>query len=322
MPKSFAGAKQPQLTIAQNGDVLVAFGTSNSIYCVRSIDNGKSFGSPQLVATVPKLALGMRRGPRIVATADAVVISAVSRETGDLYCWRLSGPTWSKAIRVNDEPRAAREGLHAMAAYSNTIAIAWLDLRTGKTDLHGAISYDAGATWSKNFLIYRSLAGHICECCHPSLAFDSNGRLFAMWRNYVKGSRDMYFASANGTSFLLPEKLGSGTWPLNACPMDGGSFVISNHVPITVWRRGTDIFSASNSASERLIASHAAQPVISGEWIAWQSNGDVFAKHNGQSALRIAAQASYPTIASANNNTILVWENGGDGAAILCAKLH
>jgi hypothetical protein len=322
VPKSFAGAKQPQLAIEQNGDVLVAFGRSNSIYFTSSTDDAKSFGSPQLVATVPKLALGMRRGPRIVATRDAVVVSAVSHETGDLFCWRLNGPTWSKAIRVNDEPRAAREGLHAMAAYSNTIAIAWLDLRTGKTDLHGAISYDDGATWSKNFLIYRSLAGHICECCHPSLAFDSNGRLFAMWRNYLKGSRDMYFASANGTSFLLPEKLGSGTWPLNACPMDGGSFVISNHVPISVWRRGTNIFSASNSASETLIASHAAQPVISGQWIAWQSNGDVFAKHNRKSAVRIAENASYPSIVSANQHTILVWENSADGAPILCKTLQ
>ena len=32
-----------------------------------------------------------------------------------------------------------------------------------------------GAAWSKNALVYRSPAGNVCECCHPSVAFGLRG---------------------------------------------------------------------------------------------------------------------------------------------------
>jgi hypothetical protein len=83
-------------------------------------------------------------------------------------------------------------------------------------------------TWSKNLMIYESPAGTICECCHPSAAIDSEGQVLVMWRNWLAGSRDMYLVrSRDGLTFSKPEKLGSGTWKLNACPMDGGGLAAS-----------------------------------------------------------------------------------------------
>ena len=49
-----------------------------------------------------------------------------------------------------------------------------------------------------------------------------------MFRNNVNGSRDEYLVESRdgGRSFAAARKLGSGTWPLNGCPMDGGGLAI------------------------------------------------------------------------------------------------
>ena len=126
---------------------------------------------------------------------------------------------------INDAPGAPTEGLHSLAADAKgDLFAAWLDKRGGHgTKLYGARSTDGGVTWSKNVMIYDSPEGTICECCHPSVAIDAAGQILVMWRNWLGGSRDMYLTrSRDGVAFSKPEKLGTGTWPLNACPMDGG----------------------------------------------------------------------------------------------------
>lgn len=105
------------------------------------------------------------------------------------------------------------------------VFVTWLDLRDGGTELWSAVSPDGGATWGDNTRVYQSPAGHICECCHPSAAMDGKGRVAVMWRNWLGGSRDMYAAMSDdyGKTFAPAQKLGSGTWKLNGCPMDGGA---------------------------------------------------------------------------------------------------
>src|SRR4051794_10548270 len=144
---------QPQLAAA--GDtVAMVFGSADTIWLVRSADNGRSFGAPVKVAALPKLMLGRHRGPRVAITGNTILVSAITSESGDLMVWRSSDDarTWSAPAVVNDKPKAAREGLHAMAADAEGhLAMAWLDDRSapGKR-LYGAFSNDAGKTWSRN----------------------------------------------------------------------------------------------------------------------------------------------------------------------------
>ena len=163
--------RQPQLA-AGNGTVAVVFGSADTIWLARSADNGRTFSSPSKVAELPKLLLGRHRGPRLVISGNAMILSAIATES-DLFYWRSTdgGHTWSKPAAINDQSKAAREGLHAMAADADGhVAAAWLDDRTpGGKRLYGAFSNDAGATWSKNVLLYESPGGTICQCCHPSL---------------------------------------------------------------------------------------------------------------------------------------------------------
>ena len=54
-----------------------------------------------------------------------------------------------------------------------------------------------------NQKIYESPDGHICECCHPTAYIGPQGELYAMWRNWVSGSRDMYYAVSGRSKDLV-----------------------------------------------------------------------------------------------------------------------
>ena len=233
-----------------------------------SRDAGKTFTAPVRVGGGPVIPLNRHRGPRIAISGNAIIITAVAGKTlstaqhahglpsdGDLIVWRSTdrGVTWSKGAVINDVPGAPTEGLHTIAAdaHGNLFA-AWLDPRGGKgTKLYGARSSDGGVTWSKNIAIYASPDGSICECCHPSAAFDADGQILVMFRNWLGGSRDLYLTrSRDGVNFSKPERLGTGTWQLNACPMDGGGLVVVGGRIVSAWRREHDIYLASPGEKE------------------------------------------------------------------------
>ena len=258
--------RAPQLASAP-GIVVMAFGAANSVYVATSTNEGQSFSKPVKVFETRVLPLSRHRGPRVVITRGAIVVTAVTGQTeatgphahglpsdGDLYVWRSmdSGKTWSKAVRINDVPSAAREGLHTLATDGNgNLFAAWLDLRKEGTRLYGAFSIDAGATWLPNTAIYESPDGTICQCCHPSAMYGDDGAVHVMWRNCLNGARDMYLISAGASRhFGKAEKLGTGSWKITACPMDGGGIARVGSRTITAWRRADEIFMAEPGQPE------------------------------------------------------------------------
>ena len=328
IPDDFSGARQPQIAMDASGHVFVAFGKDNSIYLAASADGGKSFQPPTHVGTVEKLALGMRRGPRIVAATDAVVISAISHPDGNLYSWHSEngGRAWSEPARINEVARSAREGLHAMAANEGGLLfMVWLDLRNQKTQLWGARSNNSGKSWEPNLKIYESPDGSICECCHPSVAVGDEGKIVVIWRNWLEGNRDMYQVRSEdgGKTFGQARKLGSGSWPLKGCPMDGGSLVISSNEVVSVWRRENRLFATAEGPRETLVSDSGTQPIVirtkTGPEFIWQNGGNLYRKSSGDGkANLISRNASYASAAwsPALRKSLIVWE--GDGG-IFCA---
>ena len=323
---TFADAKEPHVAVGSDGRVYVAFGMGDAVYCAVSPDGGKTYNVPVLVARVSNLSLGMRRGPRVAVTAKSVVISAISGvqgagKDGDLLAWHSTdnGKTWSGSLRVNDTPDAAREGLHAMTASADgTVACAWLDLRQNGTQLYASVSGDGGRTWSKNVRVYASPDGTICECCHPSLAFDAKGNLYAMWRNALGGARDMYLAESHdgGKSFGSAQKLGRGTWMLNACPMDGGALAVSATGTVTTfWRRENEMFSCQPGSEEKRltagrqgwVASTAGAP-----YFVWSGDrtGAIASAPGHPEEWKLARNAVNPVVAaplSGSGPVVAVW---------------
>lgn len=239
------GGKQPQLA-ADGATVVLAYSDGKRLFAAVSPDGGDSFGAPVGIAGGAFM-VGRHRGPRVVVKGSRIVVSAIS--DGMLLAWGSAdrGRTWSEASPVNDVPKSAREGLHGMAVGpKGEIFATWLDLRTPGMKVYGALSTDGGATWSANRMVYASPEGNVCECCHPSVAIDSKGRIHVMFRNWLGGSRDMYLATSTdqGATFQAA-KLGEGTWKLNACPMDGGGLAVGPGGPVTVWRRDGQIHAGS-----------------------------------------------------------------------------
>jgi len=328
-PAEFQSAKEPQVAVENDGRVYVAFGMRNAVYLSISNDAGKSYGNPIKIAEVGSLALGMRRGPRIALSHRTIVISAIGGVQGrgrdeNLLSWRSSdiGKTWSGPARVNDVEASAREGLHAMAAGPDgTIVCAWLDLRSKGTKLYVSTSKDAGASWSENRLAYESPSGTICECCHPSLAFDAKGKLYAMFRNSVEGNRDMYLISSidGGKSFGGAQKLGAGSWQLKACPMDGGMLAVdAQGEVVTFWRRADRMFLCNSGSSEIEIA-NGEQGWVAGVHRVWQNGGKVWGVSLTSAPFVLAEKGNDPVIASSpdGKRVIAAWTESGIVAAVV-----
>jgi photosystem II stability/assembly factor-like uncharacterized protein len=318
--------RQPQL-VTGNGIVALTFGAGNAVYFASSPERELRFSKPVKVVEAGKLALGRHRGPRIAVTSSSIVISAIAGEKGggadgDLLAWRSTdgGKSWSQGVAVNDVPAAAREGLHAMASDGkNLLFTAWLDLRAKGTRLYGSASSDGGKTWSRNVLVYESPEGTICQCCHPSVAFDGNGRIYVMWRNVLAGNRDMYVVRSadGGKTFQQAEKLGRGAWELNACPMDGGGLgLTSRGQVVSAWRRQQDIFLAPAGGTEKRI-DHGKDPaiVVSNDqpYLAWSGMHGIRALVPGKpEPIHLAEEGGFVQLAvTAGGMVIAAWESNG-----------
>ncbi len=207
--------------------------------------------------------------------------------------------------------------MHALTSNGKgTLFAAWLDKRGAKgTKLYASHSNDDGATWSANVPVYQSPGGSICECCHPSVAIDSAGNLLVMWRNSLDGARDMYLAtSRDGVTFTSPQKLGKGTWPLNACPMDGGGLAVSSSKVLTAWRREGNVFLAEPGQREMQVGTGKDVALaLSGNrtYVAWVNGTKVEAWIDGRVEL-LSSDGAFPSLSSLPGHGVLAaWEEKG-----------
>ena len=326
-------AREPQLA-ARGSLVALTFGAGGAVYFSGSHDSGKTFSPPVKVAQGAILPLNRHRGPRIAISRNTIVITAVMGRTpsheqhahglpsdGDLVAWRSTdgGKTWSTGTTINDVPGAPTEGLHGVAADENGHWFAaWLDKRSSKgTKLYGARSMDDGLTWSKNFLIYRSPDGTICECCHPSVAIDPQGQMVVMWRNWLNGSRDLYLAaSPDGSTFSNPVKLGSGTWKLNGCPMDGGAIAVEHGRILTAWRRGDEVFLDRPGEPETAVGQGidvGMSAGAAGVYLIWKSVSGIRLLAPGKSdPIPVSEKGTFPAVAALpHGGAVIAWEDDG-----------
>jgi hypothetical protein len=334
--------KQPQLAIGPNGHVHVVFGVGEEVQYCQSLDGGNTFSSPKAAFRSQNMPLGMRRGPRIVASKDAIVVTAIGGKNskgraGDVLSWRTSdqGATWKGPVRVNDAADSAREGLHAMASGEDgSVWCVWLDLRDRKTEIYAAMSVDNGKTWKPNIRVYQSPGGSVCECCHPCVVVGRDG-LHVMFRNSIAGNRDMYVTTStdNGKSFTPAKKLGNGTWQLDACPMDGGMLAVNGEGSIeTVWRRDGDVYSAAGTGDAEVLLGHGQQPWIAatgkGSFIVWTAGreGDLMLLEPGvEKAKTLARTARDPMIVASpadKGGVFSCWESKhGDNVEVVVQRV-
>lgn len=313
---------QPRLALDGRGRVWLAHGEGSDVFVARSDDGGKTFAPAIKIATVPKLMLGMRRGPRLVVHEDRLTVTVIGEEL-IAFSSTDAGKTWSEPATINDVPGSAREGLHDLAlSPTGELFVTWLDLRNGRTELWGASSAD-GRAWKANARIYASPEKTICECCHPSALFDARGALAVMWRNAIDGSRDMWMAvrAPGAAAFSPARKLGEGTWKIAGCPMDGGRLIALGDGKFgAVWQRNGEIFFSPPEGSE-LSLGPGKQPAIAsvnGERVVVFQRGDdlMIARGDGSAPSKRAGTARFPVIVATpdGRSAVLAYEQGPTSA--------
>ena len=140
-----------------------------------------------------------------------------------------------------------------------------------------------------------------------------------MFRNWLGGDRDMYLVTSTdgGRTFRPAEKLGAGTWPLNACPMDGGGLAVSpNGKIVSGWRRGSEVFVAPAGGAETRIEAGKDPAIVSrpdGIYVAWSSPAGLRARVPGKAdPILLDSAGAFVNLASIPGGPVIAaWESKG-----------
>ncbi len=315
-----SAGRQPRVAVLGER-VAVTYADGEAIVATISADGGKTFATPVQVGTIPRLSVGMRRGPQIALTEKSLVVAGIGATAGNIQAWtsRNWGTTWSLPVTVNDRPNSAAEGLFSLTAgASDTVWAVWLDTRQKKSQIDISRSVNGGTGWSANSVFYAPPTGSVCECCQPQIATDGKSAVAVMWRNHVGEARDMWVrvSSNSGAAFNAPSKLGSGTWNLNACPMDGGGVAIDGKTVQTIWRRETTMFTIAPPATQETSLGEGRNGtiLIAGKTVyrAWQKGDRILCAIDAQEPRDLGA-GNYPHLAGGADvqaPVIVVWESG------------
>lgn len=304
----------PNIAKDKNGTIHLVYGLGDSILYTSSSDNGQSFSSPSVVAVLPGLFSFAMRGPQIAVNNSGVIVTACTTK-GNIYSYYKDKKNWKHGPRVNDVDTISKEGLMALAADGENAYAVWLDLRGNKRNkIYGAVSNDGGKSWSKNIMVYTSPDTGVCPCCKPSVVIKGK-EVYVMFRNWLQGNRDLYLIESdnNGASFSAAQKLGTGSWKLNACPMDGGGLAVNKNGKVqTTWRREGNIFTAVPGRAEVEIGegkSCTIATVNNKNIYAWTDNQKVICmKAGGQK--KVIGNGSLPVLKALDDeHAICIWEN-------------
>ena len=310
---------QPQITIDLSGTVRIIYGYADKIYCATSTDNGVTFSDVKLVGEVKEMHLGMFRGPQAASSKNYTLVSAMDKR-GSIHIFQLNHRSgeWTEKKVANDVEGSAPEGLMSLAAdQKDNFYAVWLDIRNDKKNkICFASTTDHGSTWSKNKIVYQSPDKTVCECCKPSIAV-SKSKVVIMFRNWINGSRDLYLLQSDnqGGSFKTAVKLGTGTWKLTGCPMDGGGVTIDSKNNIsTVWQReGTIYFARPNGKEEPIgIGRNCSIADAENPIITWNKGKSLQVKELKTGKEYDLGEGSFiKAIRTINDNVLSVWEDKG-----------
>lgn len=310
-----ARGQMPQLVKDKNNKLCLVYGTGDSIMYSFSLDNGKTFSLPSLISVLPNVYAFATRGPQIAATGNGLLVTACTSKGNIFSLVKEDEGGWVQTGKVNDADTIAKEGLMSLSADGDNAFAVWLDSRDDKHNkIFGAKSVDGGKTWSKNVNIYTSPDSTVCECCKPSVVVKGS-KVYVMFRNWLKGSRDLYFiqSSDGGDSFGRAQKLGNGTWKLDGCPMDGGGLAVNQDLAIqTVWRREKKVYYAIPGMPEKEIGEGkgCTLEIVNGKNVyAWSENGDIVII-TPQGLKQVLGKGGGPVLKAVDNKSVIcVWQN-------------
>lgn len=315
-----ANGQQPQITIDNLGTIRIIYGNEDKIYCATSVDNGLTFPDIQKVGEIKDMHLGMSRGPQVATSKNYTLVAAIDKK-GSIHIFQLQHKSgkWTKVALANDIAGSAPEGLMSIAAdHDDNFYAVWLDIRNDK---HNKICFakttNKGLSWTKNKIAYTSPDKTVCECCKPGIVV-SDSKVIIMFRNWLKGSRDLYLLQSDnkGTNFNKPIKLGNGTWKLSGCPMDGGGITLNDKSGInTVWQRQGSIYHTKPGEPENEIGKGRGCSITDPKSpiITWQDGTKLKLKELNKAEVNEVGEGGFvKAIRTKDNNIFCAWEQDGN----------
>ena len=178
----------------------------------------------------PKIAVG--------PDSEVYVVWASERERwkGNIRFARSmnGGKTFEPAIDLNSDAaqRPISRAFQSIAVDAKgRLFIVWIDERNKTATDRGAeiwmsTSIDQGKTFSRD----RKILSNVCECCRPTIAVDSAGRIYVSYRVVPSTGpmlRDIAVArSDDGGVTFRPFLVNRDGWEVNACPIAGATMTI------------------------------------------------------------------------------------------------
>jgi hypothetical protein len=146
----------------------------------------------------------------------------------------------------------------------------------------------------------------------------------------------MYLSVSNdgGKTFAKAEKLGVGSWPLDHCPMDGGSLaVLVDGKVATIWRREKSIYFLRSRDAGEFELGLGEQPWVTASdrgpiavWLRKRGNALLLWQPGRNEPIELAKAARDPIIAAGgprNEIVVAAWEEAsGDGRRIVCQRIN
>lgn len=188
-----------------------------------------------------------------VGTDGAVYIAWAGRVTPEghetnlyLSASRDGGKTFAPPVKVNDDRKPARHGMHSLAlGKDGRVYLAWLDERNlasgaqmgmhrgemkeaePNSEVFVAHSEDGGRTISRNQMIAREA----CPCCKTALTTAPDGKIYVGFRQVLKGDYRHIAVSSSadmGRTFSAPVIVSDDKWVIAACPVSGPALASSD----------------------------------------------------------------------------------------------
>lgn len=208
---------------------------------------GDNFSKPYVINNVKgEVSSHGENGP-ILKQGSGIARFAVWQGGKDIKFARSMnfGRSFMPAIKVNDDENDKNShSFQTMdVAPDGTIYVAWIDGRDKSTNLPGtssvyiARSLDGGTTFEKNIKV----AGDICPCCRPALAFDPEGNVYIAWRHVDKGNfRTMVVSTSKdkGQTWSRRIAVTEDGWKINGCAHSGASMKYQDGNLFIVWYSG------------------------------------------------------------------------------------
>ncbi|UCG70651.1 MAG: exo-alpha-sialidase [Thermoplasmata archaeon] len=205
---------KPDIAVDSNNDIYVVWQDFRSsdydIYFAMSSDGGVSWTDPAVKVNADTSTTS-QFDPTIAVDTTGTIYVAWEDENEttfdyDIYFAKSTddGATWTDpSVKVYADSTSKEQADPSIAVDSSqTIYIAWEDLRNDNSDIFFAKSTDGGATWTDSNERVNKDVGTKNQN-NPDVAVDSNGYIYLAWEDYRDDHNDIYFANSFD---------GGGTW--------------------------------------------------------------------------------------------------------------